>query len=911
MKVERGVSITAGKAQKRADYAFYISPEFRSPKFFVEAKKPSRNLKNPDDYFQTIRYGWNANTPVAVLTDFQEFHILDCRFKPDVEYVLLNQNHKSYGYSQYSDLEKFKEIYYLFSRSEVENGSLEKYSESLPKPKGKSAQKGIFPATAKPIDEDFLEYIDDVRETLAKAFKRNDASLTSEQLTEVTQKTVDRLVFIRFLEDKLIEPEYYISELGRKSNPWKEFVSLCRKLDAKYNGIVFKETVIDKQTFKGPDETEFLSICDGISRINSPYDFHYIPIHILGSIYERFLGKIVTLKGRGIKIEEKPEVRKAGGVYYTPKYIVDYIVKNTVGKLIENKTPEEISKLRFADIACGSGSFLIGVYEHLLEYHKAYYQSRRKQAEKDGCIDVNGIMTLSLRQKQEILLNNIYGVDIDHQAVEVTQLSLALKMLEDETTYTTRQMQMDFQKKIIPGQLSKNIVCGNSLIGTDILSRNMFAGDEERKLNPLDFETAFPHVFCHSHESELFPSRLVGTGNPNNCGFDAIVGNPPYVRVDILSDSTKDYILSKFCSAKGKYDLYYLFLERAFGLINKTGKLSYIIPNRFSTSDSGYELRKLLIQNSNEIFINSVSKIKVFKNAATYPCILIISKSNKNQRNLVIKESNKIEDLYDLNKLIKFNDDNIYKLPNLIVPLNSDEDIINLYFNLTKNSDYSENILLIQEGFRIPKEIEKESGDFHLVKQYQFKRYSQISAGSFVTEKSLYKTINPKSNRFVNCLKPKLIFAEDALVIEAIIDLSYSICQGGVYFATIIDKGRIDLKYLLGLFNSKLLSILYKNLFSGMHMGGGYLRFRTSFLNKLPIKKINSQNPSEKQSHDLIVTLVDQMLDAKKKLHEFKTEKDKTYYERKCESLDRQIDSEVYKLYGLTDEEIKIVEGKN
>ncbi|MCI0472758.1 MAG: type I restriction enzyme HsdR N-terminal domain-containing protein, partial [Ignavibacteria bacterium] len=273
VKVEKGISI--GKAQKRADYAFYIAPEFRDPKFFTEAKKPSRNLKNADDYFQTIRYGWNANTPVAVLTDFQEFHILDCRFKPDVEFVLQNQNHKSYSYTDYSDSEKFKEIYYLFSRSEVENGSLQKYSESLPKPKGKSAKKGIFPATAKPIDEDFLEYIDDVRETLAKAFKKNDASLTSEQLTEVTQKTVDRLVFIRFLEDKLIEPEYYISELGKKSHPWREFISLCRKLDAKYNGIVFKETTIDRQNFKGPEEAEFLSICDGISRMNSPYDFHY------------------------------------------------------------------------------------------------------------------------------------------------------------------------------------------------------------------------------------------------------------------------------------------------------------------------------------------------------------------------------------------------------------------------------------------------------------------------------------------------------------------------------------------------------------------------------------------------------------------------------------------------------------
>jgi len=167
VKVETRVFV--GKAQKRADYAFYIAPEFREPKFFAEAKKPSRNLKNAFDYFQTIRYGWNANTPVAVLTDFEEFHILDCRFKPDIDYVLQNQNHKSYKYSDYSDYEKFKEIYYLFSRDAVANGFLQKYSDSLPKPKGKATQWGLFKGVVKPIDEDFLEYIDDVRETLAKA----------------------------------------------------------------------------------------------------------------------------------------------------------------------------------------------------------------------------------------------------------------------------------------------------------------------------------------------------------------------------------------------------------------------------------------------------------------------------------------------------------------------------------------------------------------------------------------------------------------------------------------------------------------------------------------------------------------------------------------------------------------------
>ncbi|MCI0472604.1 MAG: type I restriction enzyme HsdR N-terminal domain-containing protein, partial [Ignavibacteria bacterium] len=137
VKAEKGVSV--GKAQKRADYAFYIKPEFRQPKFFAEAKKPSKNLRNTDDYFQAIRYGWNANTPVAV-TDFQEFHILDCRYKPNVKTILDNPNHKSYKYEDYSNEDKFKEIYYLFSRAEVEKKSLEKYAEGFTKKKGKAGK---------------------------------------------------------------------------------------------------------------------------------------------------------------------------------------------------------------------------------------------------------------------------------------------------------------------------------------------------------------------------------------------------------------------------------------------------------------------------------------------------------------------------------------------------------------------------------------------------------------------------------------------------------------------------------------------------------------------------------------------------------------------------------------------------
>ena len=399
VKVERGVSVKG--AQRRADYSFSIAPNYRDPKFFVEAKKPSRQLESGDDYFQAIRYGWNTQNPLVVLTDFEEFHILDSRFKPDINSIL-NYCHQKYRYTDYLDKEKFKKIYYLFSREAVENNSIDSYAKELPKPKGK---KGIPAPAVKSFDQSFLDELDEIRESLAKSFKRKNFDLTSEELTEATQRVIDRLVFIRFLEDKLIEGERHISGYCDNKNTWQDFIKDCRTFDAKYNGIVFKyHNIIDSGSFNPPDDKEFSNICADLSHVNSPYDFNFIPIHILGSIYERFLGKVVHATAKQVKVEEKPEVRKAGGVYYTPQYIVKYIVDNTVGKLIEGKSPKEISKLRFADISCGSGSFLITVFDTLLQYHGTWYQVHPKEAKADGCILKDGKWILSLRQKRDILL---------------------------------------------------------------------------------------------------------------------------------------------------------------------------------------------------------------------------------------------------------------------------------------------------------------------------------------------------------------------------------------------------------------------------------------------------------------------------------------------------------------------------
>ncbi|MBK6986373.1 MAG: N-6 DNA methylase [Bacteroidetes bacterium] len=171
-----------------------------------------------------------------------------------------------------------------------------------------------------------------------------------------------------------------------------------------------------------------------------------MPVEVLGNAYEQFLGKVIRInKAHHAVIEEKPEVRKAGGVFYTPQYIVDYIVENTVGKLIAGKTPKEIEKIKIVDPACGSGSFLLGAFDYLLKYHQNYYHKNPPTA-KSGIITPVG--TISTAEKKKILLNNIYGVDLDANAVEVSKLSLLLKCMEGETEASIKQQITMFNERV-------------------------------------------------------------------------------------------------------------------------------------------------------------------------------------------------------------------------------------------------------------------------------------------------------------------------------------------------------------------------------------------------------------------------------------------------------------------------------
>ncbi|HZH29915.1 MAG TPA: TaqI-like C-terminal specificity domain-containing protein [Pyrinomonadaceae bacterium] len=944
VSVEKNVNVE-GRG-KRADYSFAVAPNYRDVRFFVEAKKPSRRLDNAQDYFQTIRYGWHARTPVAVLMDFEQFRVLDCRYKPDIDAVLQYGALEKFHYTDYADEEKFRRLYHLFSREDVARGSLEEYAASLAKPGRRGAQGALFAKGAyQSIDESFLQDLDGYREQLARAFKQGNPQLDGAQLTEATQRTLDRLVFMRFLEDKLIETDELVERFAASRAPWAEFVAASRRLDRTYNGIIFKEhALVDAPAFR-VDERAFAGICENLSHTRSPYDFNLIPIHILGSIYERFLGKTIVVDADGATVVEKPEVRKAGGVYYTPEYIVRYIVEQTVGKLIAGKTPEEIRPLRFADISCGSGSFLLGVFDLLLSYHAGYYnRNKRTRAEglKAGCTETDeGTLRLSLLQKRTILLNNIYGVDVDAQAVEVAQLSLYLKLLEAETTLTTRTHQLAFREALLPS-LGRNIVSGNSLVDFDILSGHLFEPEAERKLNPMNFAQEFPAVM-------------------RDGGFDAIVGNPPYVRQELLGN-IKPYLQTHYKTYHGVADLFVYFFERGLSLLKEDGVFGIIVGNKWLRANYGEPLRRWLKGQHIDAIID-FGDLAVFQQATTYPCIIFLQNGKPNDvfsvaqiktlnfetqslAHYVQKHSYNVSqtglDNAGWSLTDEFSQALLDKLRSASLTLNKHVNA-QIYYGI--KTGFNEAFVI--DAAKREELIIEDPQSADLIKPFlvgrDIKRYLQPSSDKFVlfTRRGVnieqYPAIKKHLLDFKEQLTPKpkgwkgqewkgrkpgsyqwyeiqdtvdyYTEFENTKILWPGISAevtAFALDEQGYYgndnTQLIITQDR----YLLGLLNSRLLRFVLTSICDKVQ--GGFYRLKISYIEQLPIRTINFSDAADRARHDRMVSLVEAMLGAKRQLAGAGTEAERNLYERKCAAIDAQIDALVYELYALTPQEIALVE---
>ncbi|HZL19987.1 MAG TPA: N-6 DNA methylase [Polyangia bacterium] len=605
--VERSVNVS-GRA-KRCDYAFFVSPDFRRERLFVEAKKPAKGLDQADDFFQTIRYAWGRQVPISILTDFAELHVLDCRATPNIS-TARSRSVERFTYTDLLDRERFARLYWLISREAVSTGSIDKYAAALPKPKRK---KGAPLAIQQRSDEAFLDALDNYRLVLAKAFKASNPDLDSAALTEATQRILDRLIFLRFLEDKLIEADEHVLHYAQTAggSAWESFRRDSHKLDTQYNGIVFKRHFIDADTFSPPADDSFRNVCKDLSDPYSPYNFDAIGIDVLGSIYERFLGKVVIATAKHAHIDFKPEIKKAGGVYYTPQYVVRYIVNKTVGAAVADHNPEYISGIRIADFSCGSGSFLLGAYDYLIDYHAKYYRKFPGQTQADDLtVQSDGTPRLSLKKKREILLNNIFGLDLDPQAVEVTQLSLFLKLLDAESISTTKQARLAFKEAVLPS-LSKNIICGNGIVETDVLRKVDFDPDEEREQRPTDLEV----VFADPKRGEK---------------FDVVLGNPPW-GADIR-EKIAPYLAEKYGRVVVRMpDTYLYFIARSLHFLRPGSYFGMILPGTLLTQSDARRAREVLLGDTALTCVVNLGE-GVFGRKVLNTSAVIVAEKGKNPR---------------------------------------------------------------------------------------------------------------------------------------------------------------------------------------------------------------------------------------------------------------------------------------
>ena len=609
--------IKVGGATKAPDYSFRLAGGKRL--FFVEAKKPSIVVK--DDIlpaYQVRRYGWSAKLAISIITDFEEFAVYDCTKKPNPTDKASVARIKYITFKEY--ISEFDFLWNTFSKEKVIQGSFDTFIKSDTNKKGTTT-----------VDKEFLNSLDTWRTSLAANISKTNLELDEDEINFAVQQFIDRIIFLRIAEDRAVE-EYgtLLSAVGSGLQPassskrtptdneyYTNLVKLYMKADDKYNSGIFDFKKDRISTKLKVDNKVVKAILTELYYPECPYEFSVLSVEILGSAYEQFLGKQIKInpplspfsKGgkRGIWIEEKPEVRKAGGVYYTPEYIVEYIVKQTVGKLIEGKTPKEIEKIKVVDPACGSGSFLIGAFQYLLDWHKNYYAKNKKSwTLKNSPLTPQGDLTTG--EKRRILLNNIHGVDIDVNAVEVTKLSLLLKCMEGETEASINNQLRLFNERVLPS-LDDNIKSGNSLIDTDFYDNELdFGGD--KKIKPFHWQSAFPQVFN--------PSTGSVTG-----GFDAVIGNPPY-GASFASIET-NYFLQKYKLQDYQLDSYFIFIEKSFEVLRDNGLLGFIIPNTWLLNLNTSKIRSHLFSKTeitnivhfkNPVFSQAVvdTEIMIFRN---------------------------------------------------------------------------------------------------------------------------------------------------------------------------------------------------------------------------------------------------------------------------------------------------------
>lgn len=779
--------------------------------------------------------------------------------------------------------------------------------ENLKANNGKINTDPIYYATADDIKEDFFQKLKvwraDLRLYLQKSYSDKYSPI---ELDNQTQRILDRLIFISYChKKKIISTDVLLSVLQASRKPFYEQLKIVfEDYNDKYNSDIFSEAICDN--FKIDNEI-IEPIISGINGI----DFSQINVHIIGEVYENYLGELLKSsksKPATDEIKER-EKRKSHGIFYTPDYIVEYIVNNTIGEALKKcKTAKDVESLKIIDPACGSGSFLIKAFDVLYEKYVGFYRNKYGQLSAFAPLEIS----------KKILTHNLFGVDLDDRAVEIAKLNLLLKALEriGDTQKTGR--------KILPN-LSLNICVGNSLVSgkiEDDAIGDLFSSksDYKSRLNAL---IAMKERFYHEDQSNEEMYRLLTeikereeeinndfneylTANyfkkiddikPLNfevkfCeifkqgGFDCVIGNPPYLK--LTSNNTKPDILKYYFDSYKSYhggsskNLFQLFIERIIKI--KPNSFSFIVPEALLTTDSNKDLRDIML----DMPISSVATFDhfVFDDATIGSTIFVLDKNANKTTKHVISKGGKLK-IQESIKIRKEDDEwdvstnTAYK--KLLNKITSNNPTLNELVQIAKGMVVQDRKSVLEEN--------KTKNNLPFLLGKNMDRYF-LEYDKYATYNRL-KIIGGTNKLEKHIKTPRLLIRRTGDFICATYSNNPELVESTIYIVT---SDTINLKYLLGVLNSGVLTFfLRQKLITNAQ---GYPQVLMGQLDRLPIKVIKDKR--DKDIQNKIIKLVDNILVTRKLKGDNKL---------KISSASRQIDSLVYKLYGITDEkEIEIIE---
>ncbi len=824
----------------RADYAFKISSVTR---FFVEAKEAEARL-GEEEAKQASDYAYNMSVQFAVLTNFKQLIVYDVERENLNDRIFLTFDH-----TEYEDAERFKQLW-LLSNESVANGELDRVAAQFGHGKKRD------PLT-KALFADFREWRRMLSKNILKHSRMN--KLTSEQVEEGVQRLLNRFVFIRTCEERRLENE----RLRAAVREWK--IEGKRRL-MRYFGDIFDDfnDIYDSDIFTPHlagelyiDNDIMEQVVDGLYK----YRFGDINADILGNVYEQYLATIMR-EGGGLR--EKGSVRKEMGIYYTPTYIVDYIVKNTLGELISKaKDASALDKIKVLDPACGSGSFLIRSYEILNEAYKKKNGGDNQMLSENISLNAHTILT-----------KNIHGVDLDPKAVEIAELNLLLRAA--------------YQRGRLP-LLSPNIKCGNSLISGPPEELEKYFGKSWREKRPFNWEEKFPDVMKEG-------------------GFDVVVGNPPYLLLQPQNtpEELLQYIKDKFSIAQYKIDDFHLFIERGISLLRQGGCLGFITPNTYLMNTYTTKLRKYILDNCKILKIVIIPQA-VFPDASVDASIIVLQK----EKNESSRRKNKIDilEVGDFNepprKISLINQDVFFTSPNNLFTIRS-----------SANSGIAEKLksksVPLGELCRISFGLQTKDRKTYVKDSQPNNRWKPCIDGGDITRYSLkfnrqylFHDLKIKAggcwDESTHNVPEKIVIRQIGHVPIAALDTKRYYSLNTIYNLTSLQSG-FNYRYILALINSKLAGFYWKANFSDSKLL--FPKVKKAYLDQLPI---HLAQESEQQP---IIKLVDRMLELNNRLVELGEKQSSERYELEEERkrTDEQIDGLVYKLYGITEEERKIIE---